>query len=454
MNDAGRMRAAIDSYHALLTDEIAGESQALLDEALRARGLFFGSRALCTVLRPRFLTPEQHRTIRKRVAPLLSAFRKAHEAALHDEALLAQFRLADWEREMLRWNVGLRDPSPLSRLDAFYTPETDELWFTEFNGEVPAGPAYGDALAEVFHTLPVMREFVRAYHVHPLPARPHTLHALLDSYRQWSGKPARPRIAILDWPEVPTRSEFVLFEQYFSAQGLESEIVDPAEVNYSEGRLTAPGGAVDLIYKRVLTSELAERGGLDHPVFRAVKDGAVCMVNPPACKVLHKKASLAVLHDERNAHLFSAPELEAIRTQIPWTRVVEERRTTHGGDGVDLLDFVRRERERLVLKPNDAYGGEGIVLGWTVSPEAWEAAVAHALTEPYIVQERVPLPFEPYPGMADGRLQLLDRMVDTAPYAAYGSFVEGYLSRVSTAALGNVTAGGGSQTATFIVEER
>jgi hypothetical protein len=45
-------------------------------------------------------------------------------------------------------------------------------------------------------------------------------------------------------------------------------------------------------------------------------------------------------------------------------------------------------------------------------------------------------------------------MVDTAPYAAYGSYVDGCLSRLSTAALLNVTAGGGSQTPTFVVERR
>jgi hypothetical protein len=49
---------AIQTYHELLTDELAAESQAQLDDQLRQRGLFFGDRPLTTVLRPRFLTPE------------------------------------------------------------------------------------------------------------------------------------------------------------------------------------------------------------------------------------------------------------------------------------------------------------------------------------------------------------------------------------------------------------
>ena len=454
MNDAALVRGAIDAYHDGLGDAIAGESQAQLDAGLAARGLFFGERPLCTVLRPRFLTPAQHRSIRTRLAPLLSAFRAAHAAALADEAVLAQFRLADWERDMAHWETGFRDPIPLSRVDAFYTPETDALQLTEYNGEIPAGAAYGDALADVFHGLPVMREFMKGWHVHPLPARPHTLHALVDCYQQWLGRRERPVIAILDWSDVPTQSEFRLFQQYFAAHGLQAVIVDPGEVEYRGGRLHGGGVEIDLIYKRVLLGELVERGGRDHPVLRAVHAGDVCMVNPPSCKILHKKASLAVLHDERNAHLFTPGQRAAIDALVPWTRVVEERTTTHDGAPIDLLEWMRDNRERLVLKPNDEYGGKGIVLGWELDDAAWLASVAQALREPYIVQERIALPWEPYPSLVEGRVHVVDRMVDTAPYAAYAAFTEGYLSRLSTAALLNVTAGGGSQAPTFIIEPR
>ncbi len=62
------------------------------------------------------------------------------------------------------------------------------------------------------------------------------------------------------------------------------------------------------------------------------------------------------------------------------------------------------------------------------------------------------LPKEPYPSLVDGRVEVVDRQVDTAPYVVNGAYVDGCLSRLSTAALLNVTAGGGSQTPTFIAE--
>jgi hypothetical protein len=382
----------------------------------------------------------------------MPAFGKAQRAALADPGLRAQFGLAGWEEQLLRDDPGFAASSPTARMDTFFT--ADGLWFTEYNAETPAAPAYCDVLSEVFYGLRVMQRFERTYEVRPLPGRHHVLGALLDAYRQWGGR-ERPRIAILDWREVPTYSEFLLFQEYFRQHGYECLIADPREFEYRDGQLLADGiTPVQLIYKRVLISELVERCGLDHAVIRAVRERAACMVNPFRCKLLHKKASLAVLSDEANRGLFTAEESAAIDRHIPWTRIVAERRTLYRGQPVDLLPFLADHQAELVLKPNDEYGGKGIVLGWEVGGEAWLAALKQALAEPYIVQQRVKLPSEPYPSLVDGRVQVIDRMLDTNPFIWNGQYGSGCLTRLSTAALLNVTAGGGSTVPTFVVEKR
>jgi uncharacterized circularly permuted ATP-grasp superfamily protein len=443
---------AIDTYHGLLTEEIAQASQAQLESQLAARNLYFGDRPVCTVLRPRFLSPEQHHAMRTGVDRVMRAFRTAYDAAMANPAVRAQFALMEWEERLISCGPRLRNPSPASRLDAFFLQ--DGLRFTEYNAETPAGSAYNDALTQVFYGLPVMREFLRRYEVRPLPARHSVLHVLLEAFRQWSGRSELPRIAILDWREVPTYSEFLLFREYFRSQGLTCEIADPREVEYRGGKLWAGDFHITLIYKRVLLSELVSREGEECPVLRAVREGAVCMVNPFQCKVLHKKTSLAVLSDERNTGLFPSDQRDSIEAYIPWTRRVEERKSVFHGRPIDLVPFMLDHRDNLVLKPSDDYGGAGIALGWEVDDAGWERAVRKALDEPYVVQERVTLPFESFPSFLDGRLDLRDRMLDTAPFIAYGEYADGCLTRVSTAALLNVTAGGGSTVPTFVVEKR
>jgi len=449
------LRRAIDTYHGLLDDPaLAGESAAWMEEGHRLRGMYFGERPLCSVLRPRFVTVDQFRTVRRKIETVMGAFRRAHQAAMADPALLAQFHLLDWEMQLIEHDPGFASPSPTSRLDAFFDPADESLRFTEYNAETPAGPAYMDNLSEVVMALPAMREFLKSHVVHPLPARHGVLHALLGAYAEWSGRRELPRIGILDWKEVPTYSEFVFFRDYFRSQGVPCEIADPREVEYTGGRLMAGDFHVTLVYKRVLIDELVLRMGIDNPVVRAIRDGAVCMINPFRCKVLYKKASLAVLGDERNEHLFSGDERRAIEAHIPWTRVVEERGTRFHGEEIDLLPWIEANRERLVLKPNDDYGGRGIVLGWLVSDDQWRAAVKDAVETPYVAQERIILPVEPFPSWVDGRVEVYDRMVDIAPFITHSQTMDGALTRIATDPLLNVTAGGGSSVATMLVEPR
>ena len=458
---------ALSRYHDLLLDAaLAEESHEVLIQQLRDQGLFFGDRPLCSVLRPRFLTLAQYRQIGQGSALVGSAFEKVRQAAMADAALRAQFGLTAWEEQLIHADPGFAVASPTSRLDAFYVPGANgaaggatSLRFTEYNAETPAGAAYNDALSRAFLALPSIQAFSRSHILLPLPAAAGVVDALLQAYHAWRGVRERPSVCILDWKEVPTYSEFVLFEQEFRARGIDCFIGDPRDADYRDGTLYVAGKAVTLIYKRVLIDELVTRSGLDSPVVQAVRDGSVCMVNPFRCKLLHKKASLAVLSDERQASLFTAEENAALQACVPWTRVVEARHTQYRDSAgmtstVDLLPFIAERRETMVLKPNDEYGGKGIVLGWTVDDSAWQAAIRTALAEPYIVQERVEVPSEPWPAWVDGAVHLGDRMLDTAPFLANGTTMNGCLTRIATDPLLNVTAGGGSNVPTFLVEER
>ncbi|HNS39001.1 MAG TPA: hypothetical protein PKJ56_02010, partial [Promineifilum sp.] len=87
---------AIITYHDLLTDEVAIESDEKLSEQMRSRGLMFGERPLCAVLRPRFLTAGQYTYLRQAIRPLLHAFEKISHLAVADADFRTQFGLFDW----------------------------------------------------------------------------------------------------------------------------------------------------------------------------------------------------------------------------------------------------------------------------------------------------------------------------------------------------------------------
>jgi len=162
----------------------------------------------------------------------------------------------------------------------------------------------------------------------------------------------------------------------------------------------------------------------------------------------------AVLTDERRARLFTPDEREVIARHVPWTRAVREGRTEYKGESIDLVEFIRMNRGRLVLKPNDDYGGHGIYIGWNSDAAEWAAALSHALANgDYLVQERVKTAREIFPALTDdGRVEFTEQLVDLDPLLFYGK-VGSAFTRLSSTELANVSSGGG-MVPTFIIEDR
>src|SRR5437879_10974090 len=211
-----------------------------------------------------------------------------------------------------------------------------------------------------------MKRFAEKYERRRLEGRPLMLTVLVDCHREFLGrKPERaPHIAIVDLKGMPTQKEFELFREYFEAEGHPSIIASPDELEFRNGRLRAGDFEIDIVYKRLLVNEYLPIMTQQPALLDAYRARAICMVNSFRSKLIHKKAIFAVLTSARHAHLFSPDAQAAISSHVPWTRRVRAAEGDYFGARVDLLEFVAANRERLVLKPNDDYGGHGISIGW------------------------------------------------------------------------------------------
>jgi uncharacterized circularly permuted ATP-grasp superfamily protein len=439
-------------YNGLLEDRgLAEASVEHLRDAQRRLGLAFGDRPLSISLRPNLVSRERQALSVAAAGAVHGALRRLERDLLGDPALRAELDLGPVEERLALADPGCRSSSPSSRLDSFFG---ERVRYVEYNAESPAGMAYGDRLVEVFDGMPLMRAFRRRFRARPSAAAPRQLAAMLRAFSQWAssaGRAEEPAIAIVDWPGLPTASEHELFRAYFESRGVPAVVCDPRELELAGGRLRAAGRHVNLVYRRVLTSELLARADEVRPLLDAYERGAACVVNTFRAKLLHKKMSLALLSDERHARRYTAAQRAAIERHVPWTRRVADGATTRAGRPVpDLLAHCADRREELVLKPNDDYGGRGVVLGWTVDQAEWERALRAAAEAPSVVQEAVEVPRAPFPVALDG-VRLLDLAVDMDPFLFDGR-PGGCLTRLSSTALLNVTAGAGSVVPTYVVE--
>ena len=353
--------------------------------------------------------------------------------------MLADLALSEDEIRLARIEPGYATTSTAARADAFILP--DSLQFAEYNGESPAGAGYSQRLAELFDAEPVMaafRERFDARFARPIEA---LLDALVASYQEWGGTASPPRIAIVDWREVPTFSEFEILRDAFTALGVPTVICDPRDLEFAAGArfsagagrgLYANGERIDLVYRRVLINDIIARETECRALLDAYRSGTVCVANSLRCKIPHKKAFFAVLTDERYAALFSEDERAMIRRHVPWTALVEERRVTarrpvgrSGAASADAPRSVRDQAERRVRRHrrHARLGDERRRLGRGDRARARRASIAAGWRSG--ASPSAARCFRCATSTAAERMTQRDMLVDFAPYI-FGGRLAGY----------------------------
>jgi glutathionylspermidine synthase len=441
---------AISEFHDLLAadDTLSAAVFEKLRSAMRKKRLLYGERPIGVALRPHFLHHEQFQRLSQTAQRVASALEKVAAAVVQDPKLMNELGLTEAERNMALVDPGFSTAGVTTRLDAFV--RGDEIKFVESNAENPSSLPDQEELNRLLFELPVMASFARRYRLRQFSPVERLLETLLITYREWGGSGV-PNIAILDWKNLPTSSEFVLLQERFSAHGVPTIICSPDDLEYQHGQLRCGAFRIDLVYKRVIIHEFLARYDDTHPLIRAYVNHDVCLVNPFRCKIMHKKAIFEMLTDEQHHDWFTPSETEAIRHSVPWTRRVSDRKTTRKRRKINLLEFIRRNRSRLVVKPNDDYGGHGVYFGAQMDEREWERAIETALSADYIVQDALDLHPELFPIFSETKWKLQPMFVDTNPFLFRGK-VCGAMVRLSNSPVVNVASGGG-ETGFFVLQE-
>lgn len=444
------VREAIAFYDQLLKDaKLTQADYDAFQQAVIDSGNTFGGRSSCPYLRPQFVSAAQWAKVQEVSRLVNQAMSKAGEIIQSDATIRELLCLTDMEKILVEPDPGYASLSPTCRYDSFMSEAG--FAYVELNAECPAGPAFTTVLAQTFLEQPIMKQFQERFDVTMFDVRKPLLDMLTTVYAEWRANgheshPGKPRIAVVDYLDVPTVKEFYLCRDYFREHGFEAVVADPLELRYEGGKLLDKDGSpIDLVYRRLLTNEFLDRFDELQAFWNAYKDGAACFVNSFRSKFLHKKMIFGILTDERVMAHFTEAEKEAVRFAVPWTRLVRAGETTDAaGKPIDLLPWIKANQQNLVLKPNDDYGGKGVYIGWASTEAEWDQAIAEAQTAPYVTQWKVNAPQVDFPvwDTANGQLAFEPQTIDIDPYMFFGE-AYGFLTRLSSTPLCNVTAGGG-----------
>jgi hypothetical protein len=295
--------------------------------------------------------------------------------------------------------------------------------FARYIPDTPTGVAYGEALSDLFYDAAPVKLLRKRYHLEKLPGTKHLLQAILKAYKEWGGKNKKPNVAILEFrqPFQTTESgENALIADLFRKEGLRVEVVSPDQLEYRNDVLRRGDFAIDLVFRRIKVQEFLVRFDLAHPLLRAYRDRAVCVVNNFRSELAQKKAIFDLLTDESITAGFPAAERNAIRDFVPWTRVVHETKTKYRNKTIDLPEFILHNRNKLILRPNDDGVDQNSFRGSETDEAGWEKALKTALRNPYVVQEAMEPVVDTFPLLQYGHLEMQKMRVDVHPHSYLG----------------------------------
>ena len=388
MLDAVTARA-VEDYHKLLRDEreLREELEELFFERMRHARLTFGGRVLCPFLRPNFVSPALYEQVRSVCRLIFGAMEKVEERLGRDA-------------------LGPRGPAPGGARAGGHRPR------------LPTQLAHlAPRLLRHPHLVPVRGAERGEPGRHRLQrgAGRHLPGAAADAEvpgassrcaastpgsgccRRCSSATAR-RAAAPNTPPSPswtTKTCPPAPSTTSSATSSRRAATRPscairATSRSRTGALRYEGRAIDIVYKRLLVNELIER---QRRAGRAAGGGAPARGHhrePVPLQAHPQEGHLRRAHRRRRCRPSSRPR--SGRPSPPtcpgragWPRA----RRPAAAQTIDLPAYILGNRERLVMKPNDEYGGKGVFIGWEMSDAEWAAALAEALRSSYVVQEKV-----------------------------------------------------------------
>jgi len=280
-----------------------------------------------------------------------------------------------------------------------------------------------------------------------ITATPDPRRLLLEELRAVARRLGRPLrgVALIENADFTTGTdEFQELAGDLRARGLPAVVADPRELRVVRGRLKARGLPVDLLYRDSELEEFVEMEASGHRLTglrHAIQQGR--LISGLSWE-FDQKSAWEIFTDARHERCFSPAQRRLFRAHVLWTRLVRAARVSDpAGRPVDLPSYIRRHRRQLVLKPNTMFGGEGVVLGPTVSQGAWEHSLHRALRgrQRYVVQRLASIPADALPMLTPEGVRWRERRMVSGFF--FNSTGIGLIGRFSGEPVVNVSRGGG-----------
>lgn len=426
-----------DEY--LKSNEAAIQAVSHFSNHLKDKKFMYGKVVIPSFYKPHFLSEKQEHLLKRVTSTLHQVINTACRLYFEVGHLQNVFRIPPEAHQLIEIDPGYSSSVIFSRFDALL--EGESLKMVELNCDSPAGAAYTDQLEQVLFEEKPLQNFIEQYHLRCSDRMSYILNSLLEVYEEFGGFET-PQIAIVDWRRTRAAFEFERLKEYFESKGYKTIVADPRDLKYKSGKLYHKNFRIDIIYRRVVFDELLMRLDEVKDMIKAYKERAVCIVNPLRSRLASSKALLSVLTNPEYDHYFTDNENEVKKEHLLWTRRLEDAADFYGHKTEYLIDFLKDEKETLILKPSLASGGTDVFIGEETRDDDWNAAIGKALKGDWVVQEFCNIPIMTVPKVVGGKIDF-DYKKYNFNVIAIGGKCAGAFVRLSDESVINVARGGG-----------
>lgn len=375
------------------------------------------SRDIRLVLRPWLIKPRELKFLHRLVYAFKSAHHKLFELYLKDREVQEVMPLREEEKQ---WFGMINRPKPqkhqvvFGRWDANVAfDERDairDIKFLETNTVGIGGVHYIPAVSEAAKKI-LSLSFEKEIRPLRLGFQPDVRRLLAEEAKSHAKSIGRKRlnVAFLENREfLGGTVEMPELTRYFHTLGINAILADPRDLRLREKEIYFKDTNIDIIYRDAELQELIdiEKKGHNMAVLKQafINNQVISSISGE----LDHKSGFEIFTSPRFSRFFTPAERAIFKKYLPWTRILKERKTSGPRNSiVDLITHVRKNKDKLVIKPNRAYGGKDVIIGRISGKRQWDFFIQKAAAHPgdYVVQDLVSIREEAFPFFNDKRIE-------------------------------------------------
>lgn len=372
----------IDEYIEMIKEnpENYYEDFLVLKEMIKNSDAYYGGMPVPFNYQPLFMDSTDLENFKYIVDMMMKIGKKVTRKYIECPLYRKLFNFPKFIEEMILVDNGYDVEIPIARFDVFYNSKED-FKFCEINTDGSSAMNEEMVVGKTLMSSKALQEFSKKYQLSTFELFDSWVDESLKLFEKYDPENKNPNVAIMDFMEHGTPSDFEKFKKAYEKRGLNCEIVEARDLKYQNGKLYYNDYRIDMIYRRMVTFELVENKECYEDFIKAYMDRAMCTIGSIQSQVIHNKIFFKVLFDKETREFLSEEECEFIDKHVPFTGLFN-------GDK-KIFEEVLNHKDDYIIKPADKNASQGVYTGRDLTKEEWAENLKRDFGKDTIYQEFV-----------------------------------------------------------------